>query len=174
MLTEASGEAVLVCGAYGTGKSSVAAEIAETLERNHLAYGALDLDWLMWFDVPGLDRAPARRVSLANIAAVVGNYRDAGVRYLVLAGAVRDRLEVKALQAAVGVPIRVVQLHVPYDEIARRLQRDPTSGRRHDLQVAKKWLEDGIGDGVGDVDVRNTGRVDLTAAEIVTWLGWAT
>jgi adenylylsulfate kinase-like enzyme len=169
-----SGEGVLLCGAYGTGKSSVAVEIAEMLERRGVAYGALDLDWLMWFHVPGLSAAQARRVSLANIAAVVGNYRDAGVRYFVMAGAVRDHQEVQALQTAAGAPMRVVRLHVPYEEIARRLQCDPTSGRRDDLQVAKQWLKDGVGEGVEDLNVGNTGRVDVTASEVLAWLGWAT
>jgi len=167
------GEGVLICGAYGTGKSSVAAEIAEMLERRCVAYAALDLDWLMWFEVPDLGPAQARHVSLANIAAVVGNYREAGVRHFVMAGAVRDREEVQALQRAAGAPLRVVRLHVPYEEIARRLQRDPTSGRRDDLQVAKQWLEDGVGDDVEAYDVPNAGRVDVTAAEILLWLGWA-
>ena len=48
-------DGVLICGVYGTGKSSLAAEIAETLERHGVSYGALDLDWLTWFDVPGMD-----------------------------------------------------------------------------------------------------------------------
>jgi hypothetical protein len=38
-------------------------------------YGALELDWLTWFEVPGMDRAAARRVYLANVADVVRNYR---------------------------------------------------------------------------------------------------
>jgi Mrp family chromosome partitioning ATPase len=41
-------DGVLITGVYGTGKSSVAAEIAETLERRGVPYGALDLDWLGW------------------------------------------------------------------------------------------------------------------------------
>ena len=47
-------DGVLITGVYGTGKSSVAAEIAETLERHGVPYGALDLDWLTWFEVPGM------------------------------------------------------------------------------------------------------------------------
>ena len=58
------------------GQSSLAAEIAETLERHGVSYGALDLDWLTWFDVPGMDHIAARDVYLANVAAVVRNYRD--------------------------------------------------------------------------------------------------
>jgi hypothetical protein len=36
---------VRLTGVYGSGKSSVAAEIGELVERNEVAYGAIDLDW---------------------------------------------------------------------------------------------------------------------------------
>jgi hypothetical protein len=44
----------------------------------------------------------AQRVHLANVAAVVGNYREVGVRHAVLAGAVGDRAEVRVLEEAAG------------------------------------------------------------------------
>lgn len=120
-------DGVLISGVYGTGKSSVAVEIAETLERRGVSYGALDLDWLTWFDVPGMDAGAARRVYLANVAAVVRHYRDFGVRHVVLAGAVRDKDEVRALETAAAIPLRVVRLEVTLDEIARRLRPDPAA-----------------------------------------------
>ncbi len=92
-------DGVVITGVYGAGKSSLAAEIAETLERRGIAYGALDLDWLMWFAVPRLEQRAANQVYLANVAAVVANYRRAGVRHLVLAGAVRDEHDLAALRA---------------------------------------------------------------------------
>ena len=48
-------DGVLITGVYGSGKSTVAAEVADQLERQQVAYAALDLDWLTWFEVPGLD-----------------------------------------------------------------------------------------------------------------------
>src|SRR5919106_2666838 len=83
-------EGVLITGVYGTGKTSVCEEIAELLESAAVAYGAIDLDWLAWFGTPGLDDAVAQRVKLANVAAVVNNYIEAGVERFVLAGAVRS------------------------------------------------------------------------------------
>jgi hypothetical protein len=163
---------VLISGAYGTGKSSVAAEIAETLERRGVSYGAIDLDWLMWFDVPGMEHGAARGVFLANVAGVVRNYRDFGVRHVVLAGAVRDRDEVRTLEAATSMPLRVVRLEVPLDEIARRLAPDPTSGRRDDLEVAARWLADGVGVGIEDLAVANVGAIQTAARPVIDWLGW--
>jgi adenylylsulfate kinase-like enzyme len=41
-------EGVLISGVYGSGKSSVAAEIAYLLERRRQPYALLDLDFLGW------------------------------------------------------------------------------------------------------------------------------
>jgi hypothetical protein len=71
---------------YGAGKSSVAEEIADALEARGARFGAVDLDWLMWFGVPGVEPESLRRVFLANLAAVVANYRLAGVIHFVLPG----------------------------------------------------------------------------------------
>jgi len=60
-----------------------------------------------WFDVPGMDRAAAERVYLENVADVVRNYRTFGVRHLVFAGALRDRGELGALEAATAMSLRV-------------------------------------------------------------------
>ena len=72
----------------------------------------LDLDWLMWFGVPSVEPENLRRVFLANLAAVVANYRDVGLFTSFFAGAVRDREEVGELEAAAGMPLRVVRLVV--------------------------------------------------------------
>ena len=48
-------EGVLITGVYGAGESSVAEEIADALEACGALFGAIDLDWLMWFGVPGLE-----------------------------------------------------------------------------------------------------------------------
>ena len=165
-------DGLLLTGVFGSGKSTLAAEIAEVLERNSVAYGAIDLDWLMWFDVPGMDRAQATDVYLRNVAAVVEGHRSIGVEHVVLAGAVRDRDEVDALERATGVPLRVVRLTVPIADIEQRLASDPTTGRRDDLRVAAQWLSDSTGVGIEDLAVANHGPPQRVAEEILGWLGW--
>lgn len=165
-------DGVLITGVYGTGKSSVAAEIAETLERGGVSYGAIDLDWLTWFDVPGMDDASARRVYLANVADVVRNFRMVGVRHVVFAGAVRDGDELRALQLASAMPLRVVRLEVPLEDIARRLRSDPKTGRRDDLQEAARWLSESVGVGIEDLSIVNQGPIQNVATQIIEWLGW--
>jgi MoxR-like ATPase len=56
-------EGVLITGVYGAGKSSVAEEIADALEARGARFGAVDLDWLMWFGVPGVEPEDLRRGS---------------------------------------------------------------------------------------------------------------
>jgi Mrp family chromosome partitioning ATPase len=53
---------VLIVGVYGTGKTSVCTEIAEVLEAAGVSYGAIDLDWLGWYDAE-LDDRPIRAVA---------------------------------------------------------------------------------------------------------------
>lgn len=165
-------DGVLITGVYGTGKSSVAAEIAQTLEDRGVPYGAIDLDWLTWFDVPAMDEVAAQDVYLANVATVVRNYCDFGVRHVVLAGSVRNRDGVQALEEAAATPLRVVRLEVTLDEIARRLRADPTSGRRNDLKVAAQWLAESVGVGFEDLSIANAGPIQSVACEIIDWLGW--
>jgi hypothetical protein len=41
-------EGVLITGVYGSGKSSVAAELAYLLDQQHTPFALLDLDYLSW------------------------------------------------------------------------------------------------------------------------------
>jgi hypothetical protein len=81
-------EGVLITGVYGSGKSSVAAEIAHLLEQRRRPYALLDLDYLGW---GGTDDVAAYFLMLRNLAAVAGNYREAGVGTFVVAWFVRDQ-----------------------------------------------------------------------------------
>ena len=104
---------MLITGAYGSGKSTLAAEIADLLAERRVAYGAVDVDWLTWFDVPGLEPDASRRVYLDNVANVTRSDRDAGVRHVVLAVAPRDRADLDAVREAAGMPLQIVRLAVP-------------------------------------------------------------
>ena len=103
--------AILITGPFGVGKSAVTVEIANLLE-GEVAYAAIDLDWLMWYDDRRSEgHSDATTDMLArNLAGVVANYREAGVRLFVLAGSVRAADELRALRAAVRMPMIVVRL----------------------------------------------------------------
>ena len=88
------------------------------------------------------------------------------------AGAVRDRGEVGELEAAAGMPLRVVRLVVSREQVDHRLTNDPTSGRHGDLEVAREWLTGGVGEGIEDRAVTNDGPIAAVATEILEWLSW--
>jgi chloramphenicol 3-O-phosphotransferase len=171
-MTEADTEAVLLAGAYGTGKSSVAAEMAERLEAHDIPYAAIDLDWLIWANIPDSHGEAGHRLMLANLAPMIANYRAAGLSRFILAGFLSSADERDGLRATLGMPVRVVRLTLPIDAIERRLAPDPTSGRRSDLEHARQQVADDVGAGLEGLAVANDRPIGEVAAEIIRWLGW--
>ncbi len=168
-MSPSGAEGVLITGVYGSGKSSVAAEIAYLLEERRRPYALLDLDYLGW---GGSDDVASYFLMLRNLAAVAGNYREAGVGTFVVAWFVRDHGALRAVQEAVGAPLRVVRLTVPLEAIRQRLATDPTAGRADDLRAAATQLAASEGAGVADLVVANDRPIGTVATEIMTWLGW--
>jgi hypothetical protein len=165
-------DGVLITGVYGSGKSSVAAEIAYGLEQRRHPFALLDLDYLGWGGDSFDDHAAGFGLMLDNLAAVASNYRDAGVSTFVVAGFIRDHTALQGVREAVGVPLRVVRLTVPLPDIEQRLAAEVTSGRRDDLAEAAASLASGDGVGVEDLVLGNDRPVQVVAQEIMTWLGW--
>ena len=165
-------EAVLITGVYGSGKSSVAQEIADLLEKQNAPYALLDLDFLGWFDTGGEGGPMEHGVMLKNLAALVGNYLAVGVRFFVLAGAIRDGAELDGIKSELPMPLRVVRLTVPLPEIEERLRPDVTTGRRDDLREAAAWVASSLGVGIEDATVSNERPIREVAADILDWLGW--
>jgi len=161
-------EGVLITGVYGSGKSSVAAEIGYELEQGGELYALLDLDFLGWVG----DHDTGRATMLRNLAAIAPNYRDLGVGRYVLAYFVPDRGMLDGIKDALAVPLRVVRLSVPFDEIERRLSADVTSGRKDDLRDAAESVAMSEGAGVEDLLIENAGPVQDVAREVMSWLGW--
>jgi hypothetical protein len=171
-MEDPSAEAVLICGAYGTGKSSVAAEMAELLESRDVPFAAIDLDWLAWANVEDGHGEGGERLMLANLAAMVGNFRAAGMTRFVLAGLLTGADERERLGETLGMSLRVVRLTAPIEEIERRLALDPTSGRAGDLDEARRQVAAGVGVGLEDLEVANDRPIGEVATQIVRWLGW--
>lgn len=165
-------QAVLITGPFGTGKSSVAIEIADVLEERELPYAVVDLDWLCWGWAGGAEGSE-HRMMLANLVPVVANYLAAGVRYFILARSIRTAAELESLRSALSMPLQVVELMVPFSEIERRLAPDLTAARRDDLRDAEAWLATGEGIGLGDISVPNDRPLRDVASDILGRLGWA-
>jgi len=165
-------EGVLLTGVYGSGKSTVAQEIAYLLEQRAEPFALLDLDYLSWAGTGADDRAAEFGLMLQNLSAVAENYRRAGIRLFVLAYFVRSPDEVRSVREAVGLPLRVVRLEVPLLDIERRLAGDVTSGRRDDLRAAAAALAAAEGAGVEDVIIGNDRPIGAVAQDVLSFLGW--
>jgi len=161
-------DGVLITGVFGSGKSSVAAEITYLLEQRAQPYALLDLDYLGWVG----DHELGYRMMLRNLAAVAPNYREAGIETYVLAYFVSDRAARRSIAQALGVPLRVVRLVLPMPDIEQRLASDVTSGRRDDLRDATGSVAAGEGVGVEDIVISNDRPVATVAREVMSWLGW--
>jgi adenylylsulfate kinase len=164
---------VLITGVYGSGKSSVAAEISYLLEQRRQPHALLDLDYLGWGGSNFDDHSAGFGLMLRNLAAVASNYRDAGVSLFIVAYFIRDHESLAAVREATGTPLRVVRLSVPLPDIEQRLAADMTSGRRDDLREAASSIAAGEGVGIEDVTVVNDRSIGLVAQEVMTWLGWS-
>ena len=154
------------------GQDSVAEELAAVLEEHNAPYALLELDFLAWFDTGGEGGPTEHRMMLRNLAALVGNYLGVGVRFFVLAKALRDRAQLEDLRAGLPMPLKVVRLTVPLEEIEERLSHDPTTGRRDDLREAAVWVAASFGVGIEDLTVPNDRPIRKVAVEVLGWLGW--
>jgi len=171
-MSPSGGEGVLITGVYGSGKSSVAVEIAYLLEQQQRPHALLDLDYFGWGGADFSSHEASYFLMLRNLAAVAANYREAGVGTFVVAWFVRDRDALRSVQEAVGVPLRVVRLTVPLEGIRQRLAGDPTAGRVDDLREAEAQIARAEGAGVEDLVVANDRPIGVVAGEIMSWLGW--
>jgi len=157
-------EGVLVTGVYGAGKSTIAAEICYLLEQRRQPYALLDLDFLGW-GIAGYDRdATGSPFMLRNLAAVVSNYREAGISVFVMAYFVAGHDELRGIREAVGVPL---------PEIQHRLSADLTTERQEEALEAGRQIAAGEGVAVEDMVLANDRPVPVVAQQIMTWLGWA-
>ena len=170
--TSLNAEAVLVTGVYGSGKSTVIADIGKLLQDRGEPYGLLDVDWLGWFNV-GEDRATHRKIVLSNIASLCGTYLGLGVRRFALAWSIRDVEQLDGVRAAVPARLTLVRLAVDEALVRQRLSADPTEERQgDDLSVALEWLSSGRGVGLEDLLLPGDQPVRKTSETICTCLGW--
>ncbi|MET0832102.1 MAG: hypothetical protein ABWY62_06935 [Acidimicrobiia bacterium] len=164
-------QAVLITGVYGSGKSTVVEDLATLLEEAGAAYAAIDLDWLSWYDA-GVDGDDGWDMLLANLAAVVGNYRSAGVTRLVMAGFFESAAEVERLRSVLAMPLGTVRLDVPLAVVERRLTAVGTAERLANLEVARRQVAEDLGTGFADLTVEGDRPVRDVAGEVLAWLGW--
>jgi len=162
----------MVTGVYGSGKSTVVADMGALLQSRGEAFGLLDVDWLGWFDVPG-EPELNQELTLSNVHHICSAYVDVGVRRLALAWSIRDHAHLESTRTAVGIPMTVVRLLVDEATVRARLESDPTEERRvDDLRVGLEWLSSHRGTGLEDLSVSGTSPVREISEHICRHVGW--
>jgi adenylylsulfate kinase-like enzyme len=122
-------QAVLINGTVGSGKTTVAAALADSLRTDEISGAAIDLDRLgeFWPHPPG-DRFNLA-ITLANLRDLAANVRAAGARVLIMAGVIETEEQRHRHADAVGGQLTVVRLKTDLDLIRSRLHdrhdRDP-------------------------------------------------
>jgi len=125
--------AVIITGCPGAGKTSVLAALASHLERDGVAFSALETEQLAW-GAPWLWGPPW----LAQVAAVLAIQRAAGRRLFLLTATIESAEDLDAFREAVGTDrIMVVLLEVDPEVASARI-----AAREPDHWVGKAYLVD--------------------------------
>ncbi|MBP2218475.1 AAA family ATPase [Arthrobacter sp. CAN_C5] len=113
---------VFLNGTVGVGKTSTADALAHLLTAKDLPHAVIDLDWLRFAWPAPTDDPFNRRIELANLSAVIPNFRSAGARLLVLAGVIEGTLQRAEYERVLGHPLLVVRLEATSATVQDRLR----------------------------------------------------
>lgn len=167
---------VLVTGTVGSGKTSVADEIAVLLNEQDLRFALLDLDWLCQAYPPPPDDLHRTGLMFKNLGAVWPNFRERGIDYLILAHVLEQRQDLDRYTEAIPeADITVVRVVAPPELIAARLKRrEVGSMHEHMMKLTAEVTALLDAAGVEDFSVTNDDRpVSVVAKEVMTRLGWS-
>jgi adenylylsulfate kinase len=165
---------LLLTGTVGVGKSTVAAEINDTLGALSIPNAAVDLDALTW-QWPAGSQWNAD-LMFDNLAALWPNYEARGVTHLVLAYVLTDSARLDDFRAAIpGSDIVVCRLVAPETTRLERLVRRMPPGPSRDWHLARTAeLESNLDRAcLEDFVVENGDRpVRRVALEVLLGAGW--
>src|SRR5262245_3267413 len=92
---------LLLTGTIASGKTTIANEIAEILPPAK-AVVAIDLDQLGWAYIPDAPEERILKLRMDNLAAIWPNIRSAGLRHVVISGAVYSDEALRLVRQVVG------------------------------------------------------------------------
>ena len=167
-------EVLVIGGAAGSGKSSVAYELSHQLQADGVGHAVVDTDALdMVFPVPH----DLPRVTERNLAAVWASFDELGVARLIVTGVYLHRpSEVVSIRRAVpGAAVTLVRLEASEATLRARVQaREIGSARAAQLERTLRQMTE-LDTADPDVTaVRTDSRpVEAVAADIRLIAGWA-
>ena len=166
---------LLISGAVGAGKTTIANEIGALLRDGELPHAVVDLAVIGRCWPPPADDPWNEHLIHRNLAAMWQHFRESGARRLVLCRVLEDRALLRHVQAAVpGADITVVHLHVPITALHARLRQreagqDPTWYLDTATYLTGSMQPDRLADHVIDNDARPPRSV---ATDILHRIGW--
>jgi broad-specificity NMP kinase/gluconate kinase len=179
------GRAVWLCGATGSGKSTVGWQVYQQVMRAGRTAAFVDLDQIGMVRPAPADDPLNHRVKSRVLAAIWTAFAASGASYLVVNGPVHDAAGIATYRAALpALELTVVRLHAGPDELAARIAARGRGGswaapgdplRDQPPEVLRRVAADAASEadaleriGLGDVRVDTDGRTpEAVAAEVL-------
>ena len=168
---------LVICGAWGTGKTSTAFEIGRLLQTLGVRHALIDTDELdrVWPQPEPLETLID--ISRRNLSTWWANFSDLGVRHLVLCGVMASVIQSERwiAEAVVAAEITFVRLTATRDTREERLgRREIGSGfddemRSSDEAAAAADAHDPLGMIRVATDTKGVGLVAREVLEAVDW-----
>lgn len=167
---------VILSGAPGVGKSSLAEEMFDQLSARGVRHAVIDVDALC-LSYPFREDDPYNNVTaIENVAAVWANYRKQSIDRLVLVRVVETRADVDRLVSAIpGARATVCHLAARPSTVEERVRRREVGSSTESLVARGRELAAARPDAeVVDIVLDTDGReLDGLARELLARLGWA-
>lgn len=167
---------MVITGPVGVGKSSVAAEVSELLDRAGVPHALVDVDALRWCYPRPPDDPFRVELAMRNLGAIWPNFVQAGARRLILVDVIERRTDLHRVADAVpGAEFCVVRLRARPETLRTRVEvREAGLGRermlRRALELAAQMDRHPVEDLLIETDEREIPAVALEVLSRTSWL----
>lgn len=169
-----SKRAVVITGPVGSGQSSTAKALAESLEYADISCAFIDMDTLRWFHPTPSDDPFGEAVGYRHVRMMAETYAERGIPTLILADVIETVASRQKLAGAIpGYQLLVVRLDVPMEILKQRLRlRETECQQAWHFNRARELQEIMLHNRIGDVVIPvGTEGVDTVAQRVGQELG---